>query len=142
MIGLISTLFTGGMNIFKSRQQIKAKKQERSDRIEEVKTQAKIKRIEQGDNNAAKLDELSIADRGWKDEYLLILTTAPLFLAFIPDFAQYVKMGFDALNTSVPEYYWYALAMIYIDTFGFRRMLRVAVEHWLNKKFGGGNGVS
>ncbi|BDU37153.1 hypothetical protein [Vibrio nigripulchritudo] len=32
--------------------------------------------------------------------------------------------------------YWYVLAMIYIDTFGFRRMLRVGFEHWLDKRFG------
>ena len=137
---LFGTAITAGINFFKDKQAIKAKKQERADRLEEVKATAQIKRIESGDNNASKLDELSIAGRGWKDEYLLLLTTAPIMLCFVPDYSHYVKQGFDVLAESVPDYYWYALAMIYIDTFGFRRMLRVAVEHWLNKKYGGANG--
>ncbi|PKH05237.1 hypothetical protein [Moritella sp. Urea-trap-13] len=72
-------------------------------------------------------------DRGWKDEYLLLLTTAPLILCSLPDYADYVNQGFTALDT-VPEYYWYGLAMVYIDTFGFRRMLRTAMEQWVNKR--------
>lgn len=137
ILGIVSSLISSGVGYFKDKQANKAKKQERADRVEETKVNAQIKRIENGDNNAAKLDELSIADRGWKDDYLLILTTAPILLAFIPEYSVYVKDGFTALQDSVPEYYWYALAMIYIDTFGFRRMLRVAIEHWVSKKAGG-----
>ena len=54
--------------------------------------------------NAAKLDEISLNGRGWKDEYLLLLTTAPLILCFIPDYANYVSLGFailDACETSI-----------------------------------------
>lgn len=134
---LFGTLITGVVGIFTKRQAIKAKKQERLDRVEESKVNANIKRIENGDNNASKLDMLSIAGRGWKDEYLLLLTTVPIVLAFVPNWSNYVEQGFNVLADSVPEYYWYALAMIYIDTFGFRRILRVAVERWLDKKYGG-----
>jgi len=107
---------------------------------------AKIARIQSGDNNAAELDRLSIAQRGWKDDYLLLITTAPLVLLFIgPLFSvegltEAVKAGFVALE-SLPEYFWYALGIIYIDTFGFRRMVRVAVERWLDSKFGGSSVV-
>jgi len=117
-----------------TRQEIKAKKQERQDRIDEAVTVAQTQRIAQGDASAAELDKISIQQRGWKDEYLLILTTLPVMLAFVPDLAPYVEAGFSALADNVPEYYWYALGMIYIDTFGFRRMLRVAVEHYLSKR--------
>ena len=98
-----------------------------------AKLTAKTKRVEQGGNAASTLDEISITNRGWKDEYLLIITTAPLILCFLPDYSSYVEQGFTALKV-VPEYYWYGLGMVYIDTFGFRRMLRVAVEQWLSKK--------
>ncbi|MGF1732282.1 hypothetical protein [Photobacterium kasasachensis] len=137
MIGLITTLVSGGIGLFRQRQDRRAKEQERQDRISEAKTTSTIRRIEQGDTNAAKLDELSIAQRGWKDEYLLVITTVPLVLSFVPDYAQYVALGFEALNT-IPEYYWYGLGMVYIDTFGFRRMVRVAVERWIEQRFGSG----
>lgn len=112
-----------------------------------VKHAAEVKRLTQGDEAATELDRLSIQQRGWKDDYLLLITTAPLVLVFVgPLFGiegleEAVQQGFAAL-AAMPEYYWYALAIIYIDTFGFRRMLRVAVEHWLESKFGGGGGAS
>lgn len=118
----------------KRRQEIKAKKQERQDRISEAVTVANVNTIKQGNASAAQLDAISLKSRGWKDEYLLILTTLPLFMAFMPDWAPYIKAGFAALEHSVPEYYWYALGMIYVDTFGFRRMLRAVFEHWLEKR--------
>jgi len=104
-----------------------------------VRHKAEITRIESGDKSAAELDRLSIASRGWKDDYLLIITTLPVVCLFVdPFFPSYnlaagITEGFKALNLT-PEYYWYALGIIYIDTFGFRRMVRVAVEHWLNGK--------
>ncbi|MGY5707387.1 hypothetical protein ACXHPE_03970 [Vibrio cincinnatiensis] len=127
MIPIIVAAVTGLIDIFKS-------KAERKSRIEEAKTAATIERIKSGDEQAASLDAISLQSRGWKDEYLLLITTIPVLLAFVPDLAPYVKQGFDVLKDSVPEYYWYALAMIYIDTFGFRRMMRVAFENWINKK--------
>ena len=138
MIGLalIGKLVGGVAGYFKDKQQIKAKRQERQDALEKAVTDAQTKRIEQGDASAADLDAISLKNRGWKDDYLIVLTTVPLILAFIPDFAPYVAAGFDALKQNVPEYYWYALAMVYIDTFGFRRMLRVAFEHWMSKRLG------
>lgn len=139
MIGLITSLFTEGVGYFKRKQEAKYKAQERDDKLEQAKIDARIKRLETGDETASKLDELSIKQRGWKDEYLLILTTIPLGMSFIPDYAPVVQMGFTALEKT-PEYYWYALGMIYIDTFGFRRMVRVAFEHWLQKRFGGVSG--
>lgn len=134
MISLITTGLTMIGGFIKSRQEIKARQQKRQDRIQEAATQAAEKRITEGNASAAELDALSIKSRGWKDEYLMILTTLPLFLAFVPEWALYVEAGFSALQNSVPEYYWYALAMIYIDTFGFRRMVRTAFEHWLQKR--------
>ncbi|WP_232060918.1 hypothetical protein [Vibrio taketomensis] len=119
---------------FTKRQELKAKRRERQDRIEEAVTNAQTARIAQGDMSAAELDKISITQRGWKDDYLLVLTTLPIILAFVPTLAPFVGAGFKALANNVPEYYWYALGMVYIDTFGFRRMLRVAIENWLEKR--------
>lgn len=138
MIGIIGTL---GSAIVSGIQGYVQRKQE----LAQAKHQAKVKRIAEGDAHAARLDEISISQRGWKDEYLLIITTMPVLLLFGAPLAEVgspaqltgaVTSGFEALQET-PEYYWYALALIYVDTFGFRRMFRVAVEGWLRKKFGG-----
>lgn len=133
MLSLVTALITGGFTAFKEMRKQKADEIKQAGELKAAIATAKTKRAAQGDTNAAALDELSIAQRGWKDEYLLLITTAPLLLCFIPDYAEYVNQGFTALDT-VPEYYWYGLAMVYIDTFGFRRMLRTALEQWVNKR--------
>lgn len=103
-------------------------------RIEEKRTDATIQRIESGDSHAAKLDEVSLRTRGWKDEYLLLLATIPVIMSFVPEWAPHAVAGFTALAT-LPEWYMWVLLGVYIDTFGFRRMLRVALEHWINVRF-------
>ena len=133
MLSLLTALITGGFSAFNAVRKNKADEIKQDGVLKAAISQAKAKRAESGDTNAGKLDEISVNGRGWKDEYLLLLTTAPLILCFIPDYANYVSLGFDSLN-KVPDYYWYGLAMVYIDTFGFRRMLRVAMEQWLNKR--------
>ncbi|WP_418113835.1 hypothetical protein RJD40_01650 [Vibrio scophthalmi] len=80
-------------------------------RIAEAKTAALIKQ-----------DLASMANRGIKDYLLLAVTAYPFILAFMPDHAQTVTEGFQALTT-VPEYYWYGLALVYADTFGLRQLL-------------------
>ncbi|PKG39698.1 hypothetical protein [Psychromonas sp. Urea-02u-13] len=134
MITLLGAFITGGFSAFKAVRKNKADEIKQAGELKASISTAKRKRVAQGDASAGKLDEINLSDRGWKDEYLLLITTAPLILSFIPDYAKYVDLGFTALK-SVPEHYWYCLAMVYIDTFGFRRMLRVAVEHWLSKKY-------
>lgn len=129
----------------------KAVKLESETRITEARTEATIRRYESGDANAAVMDQLSAGNRGWKDDYLLILTTMPLMLLFVApiletlflassytagSMSDAVMEGFLCLENT-PEYYWYALGMIYIDTFGFRRMLRTAIEGWARSKFTG-----
>ncbi|WP_133296202.1 hypothetical protein [Zooshikella ganghwensis] len=90
--------------------------------------------IQQGNISASELDSLSIQSRGWKDDFLLIITVTPLVLCFVPEMSDHIKNGFQALNASVPEWYMLALALVYIDTFGFRRILRNVFSNYLNTK--------
>jgi len=133
MLSLFTALITGGFSAFNAERKNKADEIKQAGVLKAAIATAKTKRASEGDQNAATLDEMSISQRGWKDEYLLLITTAPLILCFLPDYAGYVDQGFTALDT-VPEYYWYGLAMVYVDTFGFRRMLRTALEQWVNKR--------
>ena len=56
----------------------------------------------------------------WKDEWLVLLFSVPLILAFCGDWGRaIVESGFQALETA-PEWYRYTLGMIVAASFGFR----------------------
>jgi|TARA_Y100000033_G_scaffold34286_1_gene32935 hypothetical protein len=55
----------------------------------------------------------------WKDEWLVILFSIPLILAFIPGMEGVVQNGFDQLNR-MPEWYQYSLGVIVAASFGVR----------------------
>jgi hypothetical protein len=55
----------------------------------------------------------------WKDEWLVILFSIPLILAFIPGMEDVVRNGFEQLN-KMPEWYQYSLGVIVAASFGVR----------------------
>tara|TARA_B100001059_G_scaffold222822_1_gene247170 strand:- start:1742 stop:2128 length:387 start_codon:yes stop_codon:yes gene_type:complete len=67
--------------------------------------------------------DLKMADasaHSWKDEWLTILFSIPLILAFCGDWGRaIVSEGFTALE-SMPEYYQYTLGVIVSASFGTR----------------------
>ena len=61
----------------------------------------------------------------WKDEYLVILFSIPLILAFCGDWGKaIVEQGFEALNTC-PEWYKYTLGVIVSSSFAVRGIQRI-----------------
>ncbi|MFC6633533.1 hypothetical protein [Microbulbifer taiwanensis] len=146
-------LFGGVMDYFRHKRELKAEERRGELELRKVSNQARIDRAQSGDDHAAAMDRESVGQRGWKDDFLLIITTLPVVLLFVAplyelavaeqyrvgDLQRAVMAGFTALKAT-PEYYWWALALIYIDTFGFRRMLRTAVENWAGKVMPGKRG--
>ena len=55
----------------------------------------------------------------WKDEWLTILFSIPLILAFIPGMEDVVANGFAQLD-AMPEWYQYSLGVIVAASFGVR----------------------
>ena len=55
----------------------------------------------------------------WKDEWLTVLFSIPLILAFIPGCEDLVQVGFQQLNL-MPEWYRYSLGVIVAASFGVR----------------------
>jgi len=55
----------------------------------------------------------------WADEWLVILFSIPLILAFIPGIEEVVSNGFAQLE-SMPEWYQYSLGVIVAASFGVR----------------------
>ena len=55
----------------------------------------------------------------WKDEWLVILFSVPLILAFIPGMEGVVANGFQQLE-KMPQWYQYSLGVIVAASFGVR----------------------
>ena len=55
----------------------------------------------------------------WKDEWLVILFSVPLILAFIPGMKGVVSNGFAQLE-AMPQWYQYSLGIIVAASFGVR----------------------
>ena len=58
-------------------------------------------------------------DNSWKDEFALVVLLAPAILVFIPGMKDYVKEGFEILNT-LPEWYQYLLFIAISASFGIK----------------------
>lgn len=66
------------------------------------------------------LEMAKASAHSWKDEWLTILFSIPLILAFCGDWGrEVVKDGFMALE-SMPDYYQYSLGVIVAASFGVR----------------------
>ncbi len=101
-----------------------------SGKVEEKKAQAKT-RVAKAEAEAIVMQkkatgeidwDLKMADASassWKDEWLTILFSIPLVLAFVPGMEEIVKNGFDRLN-EMPEWYQYSLGVIVAASFGVR----------------------
>ena len=101
-----------------------------SGKVEEKKAQAKT-RVAKAEAEAMVMQkkatgeidwDLKMADASassWKDEWLTILFSIPLILAFVPGMEEIVKNGFDRLN-EMPEWYQYSLGVIVAASFGVR----------------------
>ena len=65
------------------------------------------------------LEAIKGSQNSWKDEWLVILFSVPLILAFIPGMEQVVANGFAQLQ-AMPEWYQYSLGVIVAASFGVR----------------------
>ncbi len=57
--------------------------------------------------------------KSWKDEYVLILLSAPYIMAFIPGMADYAHRGFVELAL-MPDWYTYLLVTIFLASYGIK----------------------
>ena len=58
-------------------------------------------------------------DSSYKDEFALIVLLLPAILVFIPSMTEYVRVGFEVLNT-LPEWYQYLLFIAVSSSFGIK----------------------
>jgi hypothetical protein len=65
------------------------------------------------------LEAIKGSQSSWKDEWLVILFSVPLVLAFIPGMEGIVANGFAQLE-AMPQWYQYSLGVIVAASFGVR----------------------
>ena len=80
---------------------------------------AKTQRASESEGRDADWEKASIANSGWKDEWVLILLSIPLVLVFIPPMQPYVVSGFEALE-GTPDWYRWLTVMIFAAIYGIR----------------------
>ena len=101
-----------------------------SGKVEEKKAQAKT-RVAKAEAEAIVMQKKATGEidwdlemakgssNSWKDEWLTILFSIPLILAFIPGMEEVVANGFLQLQ-AMPEWYQYSLGVIVAASFGVR----------------------
>lgn len=120
-IPFLSTIFEGIVDIFKNRQEIKAKQQEREDTLEQVKFEAEVERIKRGDMIEADYD-LKAQDNAQHsviDEIMILWVLAVVTCLFIPPLAPYAISGFAAL-AGVPVWFQTVFVGCFIAKLGLR----------------------
>ena len=65
------------------------------------------------------LEAIKGSQNSWKDEWLVILFSIPMILAFIPGMEGVVERGFTQLE-AMPEWYQYTLGVIVASSFAVR----------------------
>ena len=65
------------------------------------------------------IEAIKSSKGSWKDEWLTILFSIPLILAFIPGMEEVVTNGFIQLSR-MPEWYQYSLGVIVAASFGIK----------------------
>lgn len=70
------------------------------------------------------LEAIKGSKESWKDEWLCILFSIPMILAFVPGMDGIVEKGFQQLEL-MPEWYQYSLGCIVAASFGIRGATRL-----------------
>lgn len=85
---------------------------------------AKIERETKALTNEANWDTVQAeASKGsWKDEWLTLLVSIPLVMAFIPGMDVYVLKGFEVL-AQMPDWYQWTVGLVFAASFGVKKAM-------------------
>ncbi|MNL57608.1 hypothetical protein D3C87_1811830 [compost metagenome] len=85
--------------------------------------QAAIQKEVQVLQNEANWDtvQAEASKASWKDEWLTILVSIPMIMAFIPGMKDEVMNGFSVL-ASCPEWYQYLIGVVFAASFGIKKV--------------------
>ena len=98
---------------------VETKKAETASKVAIAKAEATIMEKKATGEIDWDLEAIKGASSSWKDEWLVILFSVPLILAFIPGMEGVVARGFEQLQ-AMPQWYQYSLGVIVAASFGVR----------------------
>lgn len=124
-IPIISDIIKGVSDYANKRQEIKAAVRERKDVIKEKALDAKLEGIRNGTEADIEMDKNR--NSGWMDDVSFAVFLMPALLAFYPPAIPHIEAGFKAL-ASMPLWYQYALGMMLVAVWGYRRLVTPIVE--------------
>ena len=119
--GILGKLPQAAATYFTRRAELKAEalKQERELRDALHQRQVDLVKAGLAADATWEIESLRAHAGGWKDEFVLLVLSAPLVMCFIPGMAKYVKAGFDAL-ADTPWWYPTAVLSVFLATYGIR----------------------
>ncbi len=78
------------------------------------------------------LEQARASEASWKDEWLTLLVSIPLIMAFLSDAARdAVRAGFDAL-AMMPDWYRWAVGIVFAASFGVKKAVNL-IGRWNGK---------
>jgi|TARA_R110000803_G_scaffold94495_1_gene162167 hypothetical protein len=122
MFGMISSILGPVGNLASSYMENKTEAQRGKTAIAKAKAEAEAKVMVSAATSTAEWEKIMAkgSQDSWKDEWLTILFSIPLCLAFCGDFGRtIVAQGFSALEV-MPNWYQYTLGVIVSASFGVR----------------------
>lgn len=121
IFGLVKGLIAPVTGLVQGWQARKKVKLESDLAIATAKTSSIIRRLDTQQEGDIAWENTSIDKSGWKDEYFTIILSVPAVLCFVPGMVEYVRAGFDALN-SMPGYYQWMLSIAVGSAFGYKKL--------------------
>lgn len=126
MLPVVGELLGGvlgiGRDYLENKRKLKKAEVESKLRINEVKVRSQEQVIVEGQKADIAWENTSLLQSGWKDEFWTIVLSIPMIMCFIPGLVDYVRAGFEALETT-PVWYRYVLGIAIGSAFGFRKVV-------------------
>lgn len=92
-------------------------------KVETAKAKTAVaKRVASGEQDW-NLEQAKNSASSWKDEWLTVLISIPMILAFT-GYEDIVKRGFDALE-SMPDFYKTAVGVVFAASFGVQKLTQM-----------------
>lgn len=108
---------------------VDSRKQKRA--ISAAQAQRKIELIKDDKDRASDLDLYFAQNSSWMRNISFIVMFTPIIMAFV-GFEEQVRRGFQALAV-IPDEYMYAVGLMLVAMWGFRRMLQTLIQSRINK---------
>lgn len=127
MIWKIVELIGGGVvGWFERKQKLAQTRAENEAAVEQARAQGEIARLTKAQDAEIAWDQEAVSQMklSWKDEYLLIVWTTPLWLAMLPfEWALTASAAFFQTMDTAPDWYVTGMAVMIAASFGVRQII-------------------